>query len=151
MLFEQIYLPAATLGEILLNFAGPAPLLKRRQLVTMHDATPFRYPRTFRHSFVAFYYVMYFLLARTARQLVTVSSFSAGELADVLRVPVDRFIIAGCAADALTRTEPVKPDMATHPGAYIVVGTLAKHKNLSRAVAAMYRIGAAGRRGGCGG
>lgn len=143
MLFEQVYLPWATSGEILLNFAGPAPLLKRRQLVTMHDATPFRYPRTFRKSFVAFYFVMYFVLARSACQLATVSSFSARELADVLRIPADRFIIAGCAADSLAQVVPVKPEMAVPADPYIVVGTLAKHKNLCGPVAA---ITASGRR-----
>ncbi|WP_264014094.1 glycosyltransferase family 4 protein [[Mycobacterium] manitobense] len=143
VLFEQVYLPWATRGEMLLNFAGPAPLLKKRQLVTMHDATPFRYPRTFRKSFVAFYFVMYFVLARSARKLATVSSFSARELADVLGIPADRFIIAGCAADSLARVDPKKPDMAVPIDPYIVVGTLAKHKNVSRPVDA---ITASGRR-----
>ena len=141
VLFEQLYLPLATFGQILLNFAGPAPILKRRQLVTMHDATPFRYPRTFRKSFVAFYYVMYFLLARTSRQLATVSAFSAGELADVLRVPEERFIVAGCAADVLAQAEPVRPALLVHSGSYIVVGTLAQHKNLSGPVDAIVASG----------
>jgi hypothetical protein len=66
VVFEQLYLSFATAGRLLLNFAGPAPLLKRRQLVAMHDATPFRYPETFRWAFVAFYFVMYLLLGRTA-------------------------------------------------------------------------------------
>jgi glycosyltransferase involved in cell wall biosynthesis len=141
VLFEQIYLPLATFGRVLLNFAGPAPLLKRRQLVTMHDATPFRYPRTFRRSFVAFYFVMYYLLARTARQLVTVSLFSAGELAEVLHVPAERFLVAGCAADGLTGVEPVQPKLTTGSDPYLVVGTLAKHKNLTRPVAAISASG----------
>jgi glycosyltransferase involved in cell wall biosynthesis len=141
VLFEQIYLPLATFGRILLNFAGPAPLLKRRQLVTMHDATPFRYPRTFRRSFVAFYYIMYFVLARTARQLATVSTFSAGELSEVLRVPAERFIVAGCAADGLTRVQPVRPALRMSSDPYLVVGTLAKHKNLTRPVAAIAASG----------
>lgn len=141
VLFEQIYLPLATFGRVLLNFAGPAPLLKRRQLVTMHDATPFRYPRTFRRSFVAFYYFMYFLLARTARQLATVSLFSASELAEVLRVPAERFILAGCAADGLARVQPVRPELKMGSDPYLVVGTLAKHKNLTRPVAAITASG----------
>lgn len=143
VLFEQVYLPLVTHRDLLLNFAGPAPIVKRRQLVTMHDATPFRYPRTFRKSFVACYYVMYFVLARTARQLATVSSFSAGELADVLHIPADRFIVAQCAADALARVEPARPALAVDPEPYMVVGTLAKHKNLDGPVAA---ITASGRR-----
>ncbi|KUI23922.1 glycosyl transferase family 1 [Mycobacterium sp. IS-1742] len=137
VVFEQLYLPVVTLGRMLLNFAGPAPLLKRRQLVTMHDATAFRYPRTFRRAFVAFYFVMYLLLAHTARRLLTVSEFSAGELATVLRVDRRRFLVVPCAADGLAQIAPVRPDLDVAGGQYLVVGTLARHKNLTGAVAAL--------------
>lgn len=137
IVFEQIYLPLATAGKLLLNFAGPAPLLKRRQLVTMHDATPFRFPRTFQPAFVAFYLVMYALLSRTAAQLVTVSLFSADELADVLRIPATRFIVVGCAADSLLDVQPSRPDLDLCGDQYLVVGTRAQHKNLTAPVIAV--------------
>lgn len=141
-LFEQVYLPAVTAGKLLLNFAGPAPLLKRRQLVTMHDATPFRYPQTFTKSFVRSYLVVYYLLGRVAQQLVTVSHFSASELDDVLGIPVDRFVVAGCAADALTSLEPVRPAIdGIDDKFYLAVGTLAVHKNLAAAVHAVAESG----------
>ncbi|BBY17240.1 glycosyltransferase family 4 protein [Mycolicibacterium litorale] len=152
VLFEQLYLPAATAGRMLLNFAGPAPVLKRRQLVTMHDATAFRHPHTFRRAFVAFYWVMYVVLSRTARLLLTVSDFSADELACVLRVDRGRFLVAPCAADGLTQLDPARPDLDVDGGQYLVVGTLAQHKNLTGAVAALTAsgrrvvvVGAAGR------
>lgn len=141
-LFEQVYLPAKTAGKLLLNFAGPAPLLKRRQLVTMHDATPFRHPHTFTKSFVRSYLVVYYLLGRIAKQLVTVSHFSARELDDVLGIPVERFLVAGCAADALTDLEPVRPELDdVDDPFYLVVGTLAVHKNLLAPVQAVAESG----------
>ena len=79
------------------------------------EATPFRYAKTFRTSFVAFYFVMYLLLSRTARRLITVSHFSAAELAGILHVPMDRFIVAGCAADALDKVTPARPVVAHLP------------------------------------
>ena len=130
VVFEQLYLPFASAGKLLLNFAGPAPLMKRRQLVTMHDATPFRFPRTYRRTFVAFYFAMYFLVSRTALQLVTVSRFSAEDLGKVLRVPASRFIVAGCAADSLVDVESAEPALDVTGDHYLVVGTLAQHKNL---------------------
>ena len=143
-LFEQVYLPAATAGKLLMNFAGPAPLLKRRQLVTMHDATPFRYPQTFTKSFARSYLVVYYLLGRLAKRLVTVSHFSASELDDVLGIPEDRFVVAGCAADALTGLEPVRPDIdGIDEQFYLVVGTLAVHKNL---VAPVHAVAESGRK-----
>lgn len=140
-LFEQVYLPFATRGKLLLNFAGPAPLIKRRQLVTMHDANTFRFRRSYRRAFVAFYAVMYWTLARTARQLVTVSEFSAAELADVLGVSAQRFLVAPCAADSLSTVEPVRPDLAAGCEHYLVVGTLAVHKNLVAPVEALAESG----------
>jgi glycosyltransferase involved in cell wall biosynthesis len=141
VLFEQLYLPLATAGQFLLNFAGPAPLLKRRQLVTMHDATPFRFPETYKRTFVLFYYVLYMLLSRTARQLATVTAFSAEELADVLHISPDRFMVVGCAADTLARTEAVRPALIRDSHPYLVVGTLAKHKNVTDPVAAVTSSG----------
>jgi len=130
VLFEQLALPAATAGGLLLNFAGPAPLFKRRQLVTMHDATPFRFPKTFTKAFVVFYWVSYYLLGRWAQHLVTVSRFSASELDDVLGIPADKFVVAGCAANILTNVEPQQPDLPVDDAFYLMVGTLAVHKNL---------------------
>ncbi|BDX34501.1 glycosyl transferase family 1 [Mycobacterium antarcticum] len=141
VLFEQIYLPIVSAGHTLLNFAGPAPIMKRRQLVTMHDAAPFRWPQTYTKAFVAFYRVMYTLLGRWAQQLVTVSHFSARELNDVLRIPLSRFVVAGCSADALSSVVPVRPDLDVSHPFYLVVGTLAVHKNLPAPVQALVASG----------
>jgi glycosyltransferase involved in cell wall biosynthesis len=140
-LFEQVYLPFATTGKLLLNFAGPAPILKRRQLVTMHDAITFRFRRSYRRAFVAFYSVMYWILARTAKQLVTVSQFSAAELADVLGVSADRFLVVPCAGDSLLSAAPVRPALDLDGDHYLVVGTLARHKNLVGPVVALAESG----------
>lgn len=137
VVFEQVYLPAATLGALLLNFAGPAPLTKRRQVVTMHDATPFRFPQTFRKAFVAFYLVSYSLLGRSARHLITVSHFSAQELKDVLGIRLEKFVVAGCAANVLTSVEAQRPELAPDGPFYLMVGTLAVHKNLPTPVQAV--------------
>ncbi|MDR3659191.1 MAG: glycosyltransferase family 1 protein [Mycobacterium sp.] len=141
VIFEQVYLPFATVGGPLLNFAGPAPLLKRNQIVTMHDATPFRFPQTFRRAFVLFYLVSYYLLGRWARRLVTVSRFSASELDDVLGIHTDKFVVAGCAANALTAVEPQQPELPLDETFYLTVGTLAVHKNLPVPVQAVAESG----------
>jgi glycosyltransferase involved in cell wall biosynthesis len=143
VVFEQLYLPLVTAGRLLVSFAGPAPLLKRRQLVTMHDATTFRYPQTFRKAFVRFYLVLYYLLGRVARHLVTVSEFSARELNDVLGIAAGKFAVVGCAADTLTDVSPERPaidDVLDEPF-YLVVGTLAVHKNLPGPVRAVTESG----------
>ncbi len=139
MMFEQIALPWLSRGMHLYSLAGPAPMLKRAQTVVMHDAMPFRFPGTFRLSFVAFYRLMYFLLARTANRVCTVSEFSRGELAAVLRVAETRFTVAPCGAD---HADPAMID--AHPGLpfpagrfALIVGNLAPHKNVNAAATAL--------------
>lgn len=142
--FEQIALPLATLGALLLNLGGPAPLLKRRQLVTMHDATPFRAPSTFSRVFVLWYRLLYTVLARTAEHLVTVSRFSAGELADVLGVPASRFVVTGCGTEHLPA-----PGAGARPANLpagvtsfvLLLGTLARHKNVVPVAHSLSRAG----------
>ncbi|SCX07017.1 glycosyltransferase family 4 protein [Mycolicibacterium fluoranthenivorans] len=136
-IFEQIYLPAVTMGRPLLNFAGSAPLLKRRQLVTMHDATPFRCPRGFSKTFVIRHYLTYWWLGRVAEGLATVSLYSAHELSDVLHIDVDRFIVAGGSADSLTGVRPERPDQVPDDDYYLVVDTAAQHENVCVAVQSM--------------
>lgn len=135
VLFEQICLPAATAGALLLNFSGSAPLLKRRQLVTMHDAAPFRCPAGLRRWEVMRRYLAYRWLGRVVEGLLTVSVFSAHELSDVLGVRVDRFMVAGGSADSLTAVPAVRPAALAWTGdEYLVVGTRAPHKNVRAAV-----------------
>jgi len=135
--FEQVYLPAATAGEVLLTFEGGAPILKRRQLVTMHDAAPFRRPSGFSRSYLLLHTLTYRWLARTADGVLTGSVYSAHELADVLRVDVDRFIVAGGAADSLNDVEPVRPALPVHRDYHLVIGTAAPHENIAVAAATM--------------
>jgi glycosyltransferase involved in cell wall biosynthesis len=143
VMYEQLYLPLATRGRLLLSFGGIPPILKRRQVVTFHDATPFRFPRTFRFLFVAYYFIGFFILSRTAYQLLTVSEFSRNELAEFLRVSPTRFLVVPCGADLLEKVESRQPEMPCQESAYLVVGTLARHKNLAAPVEA---LAASGRR-----
>ena len=159
--FEQLALPVRARGAMLLNFAGPAPLLKRDQLVVMHDVTPARFPRTFSRRFVLWYSVLYRVLARRARHLATVSEFSRGELAEVLGVDPARFALAPnghehafeARADAAELTLGTELAARTADDYVLCVGTLTPSKNLgpvTRALAAagipVVVVGAAGAR-----
>ena len=134
--FEQLALPRLARGATLLNLAGAAPLVKRNQLVVMHDATPARFPQTFSRRFVAWYSVMNRVLSRRARYLATVSEFSRGELADVLGT--DRFTVApnghehvlGLGSTFSPTTEYV-----------LLVGNLTPNKNLVPVAAALAAAG----------
>lgn len=140
--FEQIALPWITRGKHLYSMAGPAPLAKRNQTVIMHDAMTFRYPKSYRRSFVAFYWVMYGLLSRTATRVLTVSSFSQDELARTLRAPRARFELAPCGSDHLGSGPVHGSGDAFAPGTFaLIVGNLAPHKNVEAAATALATAG----------
>ncbi len=68
-------------GAYLVNFNYSGPLLKREQLVTVHDATVKVMPGSFTRSYRWVHNLMVAVLGRTARDLMTVSAFSRDELA----------------------------------------------------------------------
>jgi glycosyltransferase involved in cell wall biosynthesis len=139
--YEQLYLPLATRGKLLLSFGGIPPVFKRRQVVTFHDATPFRFSRTFRRLFVAYYFIGFLILSRTAYQLLTVSAFSRDELAEVLRVSPSRFLVVPCSSDLAKKAVSQEPQSTSKEPTYLVVGTLARHKNLAAPVEALVASG----------
>lgn len=138
--FEQVVLPWLARGKHLYSMCGPAPVVKRDQTLVMHDANTFRFPSSFRLAFVIWQRLMYTVLSRTAKRVLTVSSFSRAELASVLHVAHDRFELAPCGADHIEPQSlggPVEP-LPFERGSYaLIVGNLAPHKNVGPAVAAL--------------
>lgn len=147
--FEQLALPWRARRAMLLNLAGPAPLVTRDQLVVMHDVTPERFPGTFSRRFVLWYRVMYRVLARRARHLATVSEFSRGELAEVLGVDAGRFAIApnGHEHALAVRAEADEVRFggaivrATAEPYVLFIGNLTPSKNLAPTARAFARAG----------
>jgi glycosyltransferase involved in cell wall biosynthesis len=140
IIFEQLALLWHARGKHLYSLAGPAPVAKRNQTLVMHDATMFRYPDTFRLPVVVWYRVMHGVLCRSAKRVLTVSSFSRSELAITLRVPESRFELAPCAADHVDQIEPIWPrqQLQLLPRSFaLIVGNFAPHKNIAAAATAL--------------
>jgi glycosyltransferase involved in cell wall biosynthesis len=148
IVFEQLWLPWHARGAMLLNLAGPAPIVKRDQLVVMHDVTPARYPKTFSRAFVLWYSLLYRALSRRVRHLATVSEFSRGELADVLGVDPARFALApnghehAFAARADADQITLGTELAAHATDYVLcIGNLTPSKNLAPVTRALAEAG----------
>lgn len=141
--FEQIALPLITRGQLLVNLGGPAPMMKHRQIVTMHDASFVRLPETYSRQFVAWYKFMYRVLSKLARHVITVSAFSAGELRSFLKRPAYPMDVVPNGSNHMQDIEAVDPGLsfaADEPFA-LCVGTLAKHKNLVPVVSEFSKSG----------
>ena len=86
-LWEQLELPRHVRGRILLSLCNAAPLAKRNQIVTVHDAAVFANPQNFSFRFRAWYKLLLVGLGRMAARVATVSSFSKKELVHYCKIP----------------------------------------------------------------
>ena len=133
--WEQVLLPLYTARTGLLNLSGSAPLLKRRQICTFHDAAVFDVPQNYTRAFVGWYRFHFRVLARLASLLLTVSDFSRGRLMHHLSVPAKQIGIVSNGADhldALADDESVLERLAVASNRYfLVVGGGSVNKNLS--------------------
>ena len=78
--WEQAGLPFAGTGPVL-NLCNTGPVLRRRQVVCLHDANAWTWPDSYSRGFRLFYRALHPLLARRAAVVTTVSQASATDLA----------------------------------------------------------------------
>jgi len=144
LLFEQVWLPLLARNRMLISMSGPAPMLKRRQLIVMHDAAAYRVPEGYSRAFRIWYRLLYGVLSRTGARLVTVSRFSAAELAQALRIPAERFEVLPCGAEHMDDIIPDSRIADRLPAApfAMTVGSRAPHKRTMLVVDQFTRSGA---------
>jgi glycosyltransferase involved in cell wall biosynthesis len=78
--WEQLELPFYTRNGVLISICNAGPLLKRRQIVTIHDASVFGFAKGYSWSFRLWHCLLTRGLVKTAEKIVTVSDFSRLEL-----------------------------------------------------------------------
>ena len=93
--WEQFELPIYCKGNLLLNFCNTGPIIKKNQMVTIHDAAVFANPNNFSFAFRTWYKILIKLLTRRSKQIITVSNFSYSELHRYCSVIAKMNIIPG--------------------------------------------------------
>ena len=134
--WEQLDLPRAAKGGVLVNLGNTAPIRGvRRQAVVIHDAGVFAAPEAYSRPFRLWYTWLQRWLVRTDAQIVTVSEFSRGEILRYLGAPRRGIRVISEGADHMNRLAADPSVVARHgltSGRYVlVVGNLAAHKNLA--------------------
>lgn len=139
-LWEQLRLPLAARGTVLLNLAGSAPACKIGQICTIHDAAVFDRPEAYRRSFVLWYRLLFRLQARLSLRLLTVSEFSRDRLAAALRIEALMLCVVPNGIDHILRDAPkldVLIRLGLEPGSFLLaVGSANPTKNFPALVAA---------------
>lgn len=105
-LWEQIELPFYSKDGILLNFCGCAPIIKKNQMTTIHDAAVCVMPESFSFLFRTWYKLMFYILGKRARKIFTVSEFSKKEINRFFNIPFDKIEITYNGIDHILQIEP---------------------------------------------
>lgn len=139
--WEQLELPLAARGRLVLNLANLGPLLAHK-ITTIHDAIVWEMPTNYTRSFVTAYRLLVPLIARTSRYCVTVSEHSKRSLVAhgiTGKVPVS---IIHNGIDHILRADQPVPDGISWPERFVfALGNAAPNKNaaLVRALAPRLR------------
>jgi glycosyltransferase involved in cell wall biosynthesis len=142
--WEQLALPQAACGRLLLNLCNSGPLLYRRQVTVLHDAAPTRVPDSYSRSFVAWYRLMAPRIGRVSQRVLTVSEFSRRELCDAYRIPAGKIGVVSESGEHMLRVQEdegaVAPTLNGRPFV-LAVGSLNRHKNFRLVAEAARLIG----------
>lgn len=78
--WEQVVLPNSHEGDLLVNLCNVAPLFARNSITMVHDAQVFLSPESYSFAFRSWYQFVLPHIGRSARKILTVSSYSADQL-----------------------------------------------------------------------
>src|SRR5690606_9168767 len=82
---------------VLLNLANTAPLLHKKNVVTIHDLAVWDFPESYSSSFKAFYKFIIPRIIKSAKKVVTVSNFSRSRIKE--RFGVDADVVYNAVSD----------------------------------------------------
>jgi len=132
--WEQVGLPIESRGcALIYSPANLAPVLSRRNVVVIHDLAALSQPDAYSATYAGYQRRLLPLIARHARQVVTVSEFSRREIAERLELPEGRIgVIPGGVDDRFSAG--ADPERAAHTLAIgrpyvLTVGTASARKN----------------------
>ena len=98
-LWEQLVLPFHSRGGLLFSPCNIGPILKKKQVVTIHDASFLDHPEWFSKKFGFFYRVMLPFLAKRCRHIITDSQFSKKRLQVHFKIPKEKISVVYCGVD----------------------------------------------------
>jgi glycosyltransferase involved in cell wall biosynthesis len=131
--WEQLTLARASRAGLLLSFGPTGPLLKKRQVVTIHDASVHAVPQAFSRAFRAWYKLSLPILAQRSRSVMTVSQFSRSEVVRWFGARAEAVHVSGEGWQHVLRV-PAEPDILEAHGLrareyVLAVSSVAPHKN----------------------
>jgi Glycosyltransferase len=143
-LWEQIELPLYVGQHVLINLCNVGPVLKRNQLVTVHDASVYLENNNFSRLFRFWYKCIYKLELQFSKKIVTVSNFSRDELIKYTKVNPQKLVVVYEGHEHVLKFESdqdilIKNKLLTRPYA-LAVGSMDPRKNFKNINKAMDQL-----------
>ena len=142
--WEQLELPRYVKGGLLVSLSNLGPLLTRRQIVTIHDASTAALPANYSWLFRSWYNFALPVLCRRVKRVVTVSSFSKTEISRYFRAKPASVRVVFSGLDHI-RAKPASPNLLLaygleRNGYILAVSSISAHKNISSLIEAVQRV-----------
>lgn len=102
-LWEQFELPFYAKDGLLINLCNTGPAFNKNQIVTIHDAAVFNYPKAFSFAFRAWYKFLMVRLGKTSKKIITVSHFSKAELMQHCKIAEHKLAVTHLGIDHIHR------------------------------------------------
>lgn len=136
-IWEQLELPLRAFGSTLVNLCNTAPLFKRAQIMTIHDAAVYAVPEAYTLAFRLWYRLIFAVAGRRAARIITVSEFSKRELIERAGLPSERIAVVAEGCDHILGVQPderILDRFGLQQRRFVLaVGSLSPHKNLAAA------------------
>ncbi|MGH6762241.1 MAG: glycosyltransferase family 4 protein [Phyllobacterium sp.] len=144
--WEQTVLPLHAQGG-LLSLCNTGPVAVRKQIVCIHDVNTRAFPQSYSRSFRSLYRVLLPLLGKTARQITTVSHYSASELVRLGICGHRKLAVVPNGHEHALRWVPqhsAATRLVAGPNTIVVIGSSIPHKNIGLIVGLAGRLTDAG-------
>ncbi|MEZ5701003.1 MAG: glycosyltransferase [Burkholderiaceae bacterium] len=132
--WEQLSLPGATRGRLLVNLCNMTPFMVRSGLTMVHDAQVFTTPRSYGQLRSAWARLHIRLAGSAQLGLLTVSEFAKKELVERRIAPPERIHVIHNGVDHVLRTPPddaILKTLGLTPRRYaLALANLQPHKNI---------------------
>jgi glycosyltransferase involved in cell wall biosynthesis len=132
-LWEQVFLPLHARGGIV-SLCNTSTLVRRRQIVCIHDVNTITVPQSYTVAFRTFYGLALPAVGRLASVVATVSEYSASQIATLGIAPAPKVTVIPDGYEHVGRWNPNHSSstrLAAGPDSIIVMGSFAPHKNIS--------------------
>jgi glycosyltransferase involved in cell wall biosynthesis len=138
--WEQLELPFVDKDAWLFNPCNLGPVIRRRQILMIHDAQTFSFPQSYSRTFRNWYRRILPRIARRAEIVITVSEYSKKQLEHFGVVPPGKTHVIPNGVDHIARIRADQNTLSCHNlkkrGYFLFIGNLALHKNLAMLIKA---------------